>query len=330
MPPPRPPEAPGAPRDEVVVTPEESDQRLDRLLAARFPRHSRSYLQRLIREGHVVLDGRRLKSGRCLRAGDRVVVEFPPPRPSGLEPAPLPLDVLFEDEVLIVVDKPAGLVVHPGAGATGATLVHALLHHCPRLSGIGGVERPGIVHRLDKDTSGVLVVAKDDEAHRSLSRQFMDRSVEKLYQALVWGRVGPQTGTITVPIGRDARRRTRISSRSARPREASTSYRVLARHGGSPGRPESFTWIEVRPRTGRTHQIRVHFKSLGHPVVGDVAYGGAGWKQVADPALREVLRGFRRLALHARRLVFTHPTTGRRMDLEAPLPAAIRSLLEAL
>lgn len=320
-------------RRHLTVRNEEARQRLDHFLAGRLPEQSRSYLQRLIREGHVSLLGDaagrthpreplRL-ARRPMRPGESVEVFFPPPVASHIVPEDMPLAILHEDVDIIVIDKPAGVVVHPGAGAHTGTLVHALLHHCADLSGIGGVERPGIVHRLDKETSGVLVVAKNDAAHRQLTRQFQQRSVTKLYVALVWGGLEKVSGSIDLAIGRDSRQRLKISARTSAPRDAFTQYRLVE---ALPG----FSWVEVMPRTGRTHQIRVHMKHIGHPIAGDTVYGGAGWKKIADPAKQEALRGFRRLALHARQLSFTHPTLGSLVTYEAAVPAEIESLLAAL
>ena len=269
------------------------------------------------------------KAGRLMAAGEEVEIVFPAASPSQLLPEALPLRVLYEDSDLIVIDKPAGMVVHPGAGAHTGTLVHALLHHCKDLSGVGGVERPGIVHRLDKETSGVIVAAKNDTTHRALSRQFQERSVEKVYAALVWGAVAKETGRIDVPIGRDARLRVKISPRTTRPRDASTAYRIISRLAGPPG-STGFTWLEVRPKTGRTHQIRVHLKTLGHPIVGDTLYGGQRWRQVAEGKAREALKSFGRLALHAGRLAFTHPSTGLPVHFESPVSEEIVTLMESL
>jgi len=321
----------------LTVTAEEKDRRLDQMLAGRLTGHSRSSLQRLIRDGRVRImqsgepaDGppapgpsRALRAGRPMTPGEVVEVTFPDVEPSALEPEALPLAVLHEDDALIVIDKPSGMVVHPGAGARTGTLVHALLHHCSDLSGIGGVGRPGIVHRLDKGTSGVLVVAKTDAAHRDLTRQFQARTVEKLYVALVWGRPRPATGTIDLAIGRDTRQRLRISSRTASPRQAVTTYRVDETLAG-------FSWLDVRPRTGRTHQIRVHLKHLGHPIVGDDTYGGARFTQVADPRHRAALQRLGRLALHARRLAFVHPSTGLPVSFEAAVPVELETVLAEL
>jgi 23S rRNA pseudouridine1911/1915/1917 synthase len=313
------------PTERLTVSAAESRIRLDRLLAERFPAHSRSYLQKLIRDGQVRVQGSPspLRPGRLMAAGESVEIDFPPPEPMTLVPEQRPLAVLHEDEDLLVLDKPAGVTVHPGAGARTGTLVHALLHHCRDLSGIGGVERPGIVHRLDKDTTGVLVVAKNDAAHRDLSRQFASREVVKEYVALVWGRPRRMHGVVDAPIGRDTRRRVLISTRTGSPRAAITEYTVAETLAG-------YAWLEVRPKTGRTHQIRVHLKELGHPIVGDPLYGGARFAQEKDPARQEALRAFGRLALHARRITFRHPRTGAPLTCEARVPADLAALREAL
>ncbi len=309
----------------LIITRDDARRRLDHVLSSRFPSHSRSFLQKLIRDGHVRVAGQAapLRPHRLMTEGERLDITFPAPRPADLVPEAIPLVVLHEDPDLLVLDKPAGLTVHPGAGARTGTLVHALLHHCRDLSGIGGVERPGIVHRLDKETTGVLVVAKSDEAHRELARQFAAREVEKLYMALVRGVPKSAKGTIDLAIGRDTRHRTRISPRTGSPRAARTEYRVVERLA-------DWAWLEVRPHTGRTHQIRVHLREIGHPIVGDALYGGGRAGKIPLPRHEEALRSFGRLALHARALAFTHPRTGDRVRFEAPVPADLLALLEAL
>ncbi|MFQ5700419.1 MAG: RluA family pseudouridine synthase [Acidobacteriota bacterium] len=314
-----PPERPDHPH-RFTVAEDESRQRLDAILGRRLPDHSRTFLQKLVRAGHVTIDGARpssVRSGRLMAAGEVVLVRVPAPAPSRLLPEPIPLDILHEDRWLLVINKPSGMVVHPGAGRRTGTLVHALMNHCRDLSGIGGVERPGIVHRLDKETSGVIVVAKDDGTHRDLSRQFQGRTVRKSYLALVHGRLGSLSGLIDVPIGRDTRRRVKISPRTSRPREAITKYRVLERFPGH-------TWLEISPRTGRTHQIRVHLKVIGHPIVGDTLYGGTRGKDADHPTAST------RLVLHAFSLGFVHPATHRQVAFEAPLPAELEALLASL
>jgi 23S rRNA pseudouridine1911/1915/1917 synthase len=306
------------------VGPEDAGQRLDRFLQTRLPELSRTRLQRLIAEGRVRVDGGAARASQRLRSGARVTVEVPPPEPLALVPEPIPLDILYEDAHLLVVNKPPGLVVHPGAGHATGTLVHALLAHCgPALSGIGGARRPGIVHRLDRGTSGLLVVAKTDAAHQALARALRARAVERRYLALVHGRVPHAEGRIEAAIGRDPRDRLRMAVRPAgRGRPALTRYRVLERFAA----PVPLTWLEVTLGTGRTHQIRVHLAHLGCPVVGDRTYGRrrAG---AAAAALGPWVTALGGLALHAAGLAFVHPATGQRLRFEAAPPPALADLL---
>ena len=270
--------------------------------------YSRARLQAWIKDGRVLVDGRPAKRSQLLRAAGQIEVspaELPPLRAA---PEDLPVEILYEDEAVIAVDKPAGLIVHAGAGAHSGTLVNRLVHRFQSLSHAGGELRPGIVHRLDKDTSGVLLVARTDAAHRALAAQFAARSVEKTYLALVQGRVRADSGRIAKPIARDPRRRTRMTARLATGRAALTEFRVLERF-------EKFTYLEVRIGTGRTHQIRVHLASEGHPVAGDRLYGAAA----AD-----------RMFLHAWRISFTSPATDGRVSLEAPLPPELQQWLAGL
>lgn len=276
--------------------------RLDRFLAERFSSHSRARIQEGIKAGCVLRNGRRCRPSEAVRAGDVIRWSEPPPAEIGAGAAPeaIPLDILYEDEHLIVLDKPAGLVVHPGAGNRRGTLVSALLHHGSGLSRTGGMERPGIVHRLDKETSGCLVVAKTDAAHHRLARQFASREVAKTYLALVRGVPRHSSGTVDAPLARHAVQRKKMAvAEAGRGRPAVTEYRVLSSHAG-------LSLIECRPQTGRTHQIRVHLKHLGCPVVGDPLYGR-----------RE---NHSRHMLHAWKLSFVHPATGQRLDFEAPPP----------
>ncbi len=316
------PDEPGQ-QETIEVAPEAAGLRLDRFLADRFPHRSRSALQKLIREGLVTVAGEAARPSMDVRAGDRIDIRFPPPSPTDLQPEPMNLRVVFEDDSLLVIDKPAGLVVHPGAGAETGTLVHGLVARKGPLSAIGGPRRPGIVHRLDKGTSGLLIIARTDRAHLALIEQFKGREVEKVYQALVWGRPRGQTGVIEATIGRDRTNRLRMSVKAPGGRPALSEWRVLRELPG-------FTFLEVRPRTGRTHQIRVHLQSIGHPIVGDERYGGAQSKGVQDPRKRLALRNFDRLALHAAHLALAHPVSGKRLSFDSPLPAEFRSLLEAL
>jgi len=274
--------------------------RLDQFLAGEVPRLSRARLQDLIKDGHVTLNGGKTKASMRLRDGDTIVLNEPPPTAIETRPEEIALDVLYEDDDFIVLNKPAGLVVHPAAGNWSGTIVNALLHHCPTLSGIGGEQRPGIVHRLDKETSGCLVVAKNDAAHQSLARQFAGREVTKIYLALVAGKLARKSGVVEAAIGRHPIQRKKMAVlTNGRGRAAKTSYRVLRELPVG-------TLVECTLYTGRTHQIRVHLKHLGHPVLGDEVYGKRG--------------GFARQMLHAWRLGFVHPRTGERMNFESPLP----------
>lgn len=303
----------------LVIGPGQAGERLDRYLAGAMPGLSRSQAQRLIEGGRVQVVGRQAKANLALKDGDQVSVELPSPVPTSAQPEDIPVPVLYEDTDLLVVNKPAGMVVHPAAGHSSGTLVNALLHHVDDLSGIGGELRPGIVHRLDKGTSGVMVVAKHDAAHESLARQFADREVEKEYVALVWGLV--QAGRrIDLPIGRDPNDRQKMSARSRRARSAVTRI-TRAQH------LRGVTLCQVAIATGRTHQIRVHLSAIGHPIVGDATYGGVKARVPQD--LRPLLR-LERPFLHAARLAFTHPTDGRSMSFEAPLPDDLQQVLDQL
>ncbi len=315
-------------------------QRLDQWLAAVLARDlSRSRVQALIRDGHVIVEGVVVTDQkRRLAEGSHVVIDVPEPDDAAPGGEAIPLSVLYEDNALIVIDKPAGLVVHPGAGNPSGTLVNALIHHCgASLSGIGGVRRPGIVHRLDKDTSGVMVVAKTDKAHRALADAFADHgrsgNLERAYSALVWGAPPRPAGTVDAPLGRASADRTlRAVVRSDHPdaRHAVTHYTVLERFGvGKDGAVASL--VDCRLETGRTHQIRVHMAHLGHPLIGDIGYGRAFRTKanVLPPALAALVRAFPRQALHARLLAFDHPDTGVHMRFETVLPADMTSLVEA-
>jgi 23S rRNA pseudouridine1911/1915/1917 synthase len=294
--------------------------RLDTYLRGKFPAVSRGAIQRLIEEGHILVNGHPVKPTHTPHAGDQVRVHWPEARPAAAQPEPLPLEILFEDDALLVVNKPAGLVVHPAAGHEEHTLVNALLHHCAgRLSGIGGVARPGIVHRLDKETSGCLVVAKNDETHVALSAQFAGRQVQKLYLAIVCGELQRDRGEIRAAIARHPSHRKRMAVSDGAGREARTGYRVLERLRGA-------TLVEAALHTGRTHQIRVHFQFLGFPILGDQTYGQRQNRRF------EELFGFAapRVMLHAFQLAFVHPRTGKRLSFEAPRPADFEDLLRAL
>ncbi|MGH9350439.1 MAG: RluA family pseudouridine synthase [Vicinamibacterales bacterium] len=304
---------------EITVPADYEGQRLDRFLVSVLEGHSRSQVQKLIADGRVALDRKAPKANLAMREGDRVVVELREPVATGLQAEALPVEILFQDLDLAVIDKPAGMVVHPGAGHASGTLVNALLHHLDDLSGVGGERRPGIVHRLDRGTSGVMVIAKHDAAHQELARQFQDREVEKEYIALVWGLV--QAGRrIDAAIGRDPRHRQTMSARARRARQAVTRItRSHPMHG--------VTLCHVAIHTGRTHQIRVHLSGIGHPIVGDATYGGVRRRVAADlKAVQRLDRPF----LHAWRLAFTHPRDGRRLSFTAPLPQDLQSVLDDL
>lgn len=304
----------------LTVGAEEDGQRLDRYLASMLPGQSRSRLQRLIREGLVRVNGRAAKPNLVIKGGMQVEVEAAEPVEARPAAEAIEVPILYQDPDLVVVDKPAGMVVHPAAGHASGTLVNALLHHVDDLSGVGGEKRPGIVHRLDRGTSGLMVVAKNDAAHQELARQFHDREVEKEYLALVWGVV--QAGRrIDTPIGRDPGNRKRMSAKARRSREAVT--RIVRVHRINP----ALTLAQIAIHTGRTHQIRVHLSAIGHPVVGDSLYGGVRRRLQADVrAVAHLQRPF----LHAARLSFRHPTDGRTMTFESPLPPDLQQVLDEL
>jgi 23S rRNA pseudouridine1911/1915/1917 synthase len=301
----------------VTVAEEHEGTRLDAFLASVFPDRSRSQIQRLIKDGHVTGPGKALRASTPVRTAQTFTIDLPEPVAPTAVAEDLPLTVLHEDADVLVLDKPAGMVVHPAAGHERGTLVNALLHHVEDLSGIGGELRPGIVHRLDRGTSGVMVVAKHDAAHNELARQFHDREVEKEYIALVWGVV--QAGRrIDEPIGRDPSDRQKMSTRARRARSAVTRV-TKAEH------LKGVSLLHVAIATGRTHQIRVHLSAIGHPIVGDPTYGGVH-RHVAND-LRAVQR-LERPFLHAARLVFTHPADGRKMEFTSPLPDDLQAVLD--
>ena len=290
--------------------------RFDIFLHGKLDGFSRAFCQKLIREGHAKVDGSAVKPSHALRAGGRVTVVIPPPKSLELHAEEIALDVLYEDESLLVLNKPPGMVVHPAAGAEAHTLVHALLHHCRgSLSGIGGVTRPGIVHRLDKDTSGCLVVAKTDSAHRALVEQFQGRDVWKVYLALVWGDLPKTHGRVDSPIGRNPRNRQKMAVNVRGGRTALTEYEVVERFA-------ECTAARVRLHTGRTHQIRVHFASLGRPILGDTMYGRKRQSTLAELVKRQML--------HAHRLGFEHPRTRKPLEFTAPVPTDMKELIQRL
>lgn len=294
-----------------MAAPEDAGKRLDHYLQARLPEFSRSRIQEWIRGGRALVNGAGAKPSLTLRGGERIEVEPAAPSPLSARPEDLPIEALYEDADVIAVNKPAGMVVHAGAGVREGTLVNALLHRFEALSRVGGEERPGIVHRLDRFTSGVLLVARHDAAHRNLAAQFAGREVEKTYLALVHGRVARESGRIEKPITRDPASRVRMTVRTGKGRAAWSEYRVRERFG-------QYTLLEVRIGTGRTHQIRVHLASIGHPVAGDRLYGA--------PAHPPRPRYF----LHAWRIAFRGPSTGERLEIVAPLPSELEEWLEDL
>ena len=301
-------------------------QRLDQFLAESLPELSRSQIKKLVDEGLILCDGETIKAGSKLRGGETIQVEIPPPEPIEAEPEEIPLDILYEDSALIVINKPAGMVVHPAPGHTSGTLVNALLHHCHDLSGIGGNLRPGIVHRLDKDTSGVMVVSKDDAAHQGLAEQFKEHSIARKYVAFVFGQVQNVTGTVDKAIGRHPQDRKKMSGASRSGRRAVTHWEVLQRFDR-----DRLTLLELTLETGRTHQIRVHLSEQNLPVVGDPVYGGFKKSNaMGDAALRSMVQGLKRQALHARLLGFRHPVQNEWMEFESPLPEDMAEILDYL
>jgi 23S rRNA pseudouridine1911/1915/1917 synthase len=307
----------------AIVAAEQHDLRLDRALGELFPSQSRNFLAKLITGGRVRIGGTPVaKPSQRVESGQEVTVEVPAATPSSMASQDLPLTILHEDEDVVVIDKPAGLVVHPAAGHPDRTLVNALLHHVHDLSGIGGELRPGIVHRLDKDTSGVMLIAKNDDAHRNLTAAWNTEAVRKEYLALVYGTPNEDRGTVDAPIGRDPRDRKRMAVVDGG-RRAITDYELAERLRYA-------SLLRCRLRTGRTHQIRVHMKHLGHPIVGDPVYSGPQWRGIPDKKIQRILSSLTRQALHAARITFPHPRDGRVMVIDAPLPEDMREILAAL
>lgn len=302
-----------------MVAKEQAGVRLDHFLAAKPLGITRSQIKGHITQGWVTVNGALFKAGGKLKLGDRVRVEVHILAPLGVLAEPMPLEVLYEDPWLIVINKPAGIAVHPAPGHPHGTLVNGLLYHCKRLASAGSSLRPGIVHRLDKDTSGVLVVAKEDQAYFHLASQFQGHTTKRLYYALVHGRPKLSQGLIQHALGRDRKDRKKISPRTTRAREALTRYRVVEEFPGC-------SFLEIRPLTGRTHQIRVHLKEIGHPVVGDRTYGLAKIRAFAP----ELLKSMARQALHASLLGFTHPVKGHYLEFSSPLPPDMQKLIDEL
>ncbi|MBE0448341.1 MAG: RluA family pseudouridine synthase, partial [Actinobacteria bacterium] len=298
----------------LSVGPGDAGARIDIFISKHPDIPSRSFAQSLIEKGLVLVDGKEVDKNYRLRAGQIVDVTIPPPEPAEVKPEPIPLDIRFEDDDLIVLSKPAGMVVHPAHGHASGTLVNALLEHADRLSSIGGVTRPGIIHRLDKGTSGLMIIAKNDEAHQRLSAELKDRRIRRTYLTLVHGRFKEKEGIIDAPIGRSPRFRQKMAVMGTASREAISHYSVLATYG-------DYSLVEVSIETGRTHQIRVHMKYINHPVVGDQLYGSGRSK-------RDL--GLQRQFLHAYKLEFDHPRTGERLYFEDKLPQDLREVLDSL
>ena len=307
-----------------IVPPSDQGTRLDLFLTSQHPDVTRSFLKRLIERQHVILDGKPAKAGTKLKAGSRIELTVPPPEPMQATAEAITLDIVHEDEAILVVNKPPGMVVHPAAGNYSGTLVNAVLHHCDSLSSEGGSLRPGIVHRLDKNTSGILVIAKNDYAHRHLAEQFKEHTITRKYQALLIGVLNDDRGTISSLIGRHPTDRKRMSSRPRRGKEAITHWRVVRWY-------QYFTLVEAVLETGRTHQIRVHFSSVHHPVLGDPDYGGRKPSGSIPPVhFRHCLSLIKRQALHAQTLGFIHPVREEYVEFCAPPPDDFQSLLKAL
>lgn len=301
--------------NKVLQAEEFVGERIDKFLSCRLEEVSRSYIQKLIKEGHVSVNGKPVKANYKLGAGDEISVEIPEAKEPDILPEDIPLDILYEDQDILVVNKPKGMVVHPAAGHYSGTLVNALMYHCKdSLSGINGVMRPGIVHRIDMDTTGSLLVCKNDEAHRILAEQLKEHTIRREYHAIVYGNIKEDTGTVDAPIGRHPTDRKKMSINHKNGKRAVTHYEVLERFG-------NFTYIRCRLETGRTHQIRVHMASLHHPLLGDEVYG---------PSSRPPFPGLKGQVLHAKILGIYHPATGEYMEFDAPLPQYFVDLLQKL
>jgi 23S rRNA pseudouridine1911/1915/1917 synthase len=306
-----------------IVNGDSEGQRLDVFLAANHSALSRSQVKHAVEEGDVLVNAKAPKVSQLLKAGDVVILKQKPVIEGIAAPQDIPLDIVYEDASIIVINKPAGMVTHPAPGNYENTLVNALLFHCHDLSGIGGVVRPGIVHRLDKDTSGLIVAAKNDDAHRNLSSQFEKHDVHKVYRALVWGDVKGNSGEIVLPVGRHTTDRKKMSTKSKRGKDALTLWKVRERYGLA-------TLLDVEIKTGRTHQIRVHLSDRGYPVIGDAVYSSAvnRMRTIANPTLKAQLKSLTRQALHAAQLSFIHPVSGERMVFTAEMPQDLTMLCE--
>ena len=304
-----------------------SGLRLDKFLKYKYPSFTRSYLQNLISKGHITVNSNTVKTGYQLKVNDNVQISLPEPQPSHIKPENIPLTILYEDHSLLIVNKPAGMIVHPGAGNYKGTLVNALLYHCKNLSGINGVLRPGIVHRLDKYTSGLLVIAKNDRTHVHLSHQFEEKSIFRIYEALVWGVPG-KTGEIITQIGRSKRDRKKMTVLKEGGKEAITDYRILKDY-------LYLAHLQIKLKTGRTHQIRVHLNHIHHPIFGDPEYNGRKSQIYRLPSHlqkrgAQLLKGIDRQALHAKSLQFIHPEKKQRMKFDSELPDDMQNLLEKI
>jgi 23S rRNA pseudouridine1911/1915/1917 synthase len=299
-------------RLEFIVDSNHQTLRLDVFLSENQSEFSRSHLKKLIEQGHVSVNNSPAQAKYRIKIGDKIILNINPPSSSGIEAEPIPLEIIFEDEVMLAVNKPAGMVVHPAPGHAKGTLVNALLSHCSDLSGIGGIERPGIVHRLDKDTSGIVLIAKNEISHRVLANQFKNREIKKTYLALVRGIVKSASGKIDSSIGRHKINRKKMTATIDKGRQAETTYEVIETLG-------HFSYIRLFPKTGRTHQIRVHLASIHHPVLGDILYGG----KIAEPYLN-----IPRQALHAYRIEINHPINKKSLVFEAPVPSDIKNYLK--
>jgi 23S rRNA pseudouridine1911/1915/1917 synthase len=308
-----------ATRQKLISASGDAGRRLDLFLAQRVPELSRTRIQELIREGNVRVNGNMARASHRIAAGEIIELEVLPRPALAAAPEDLPLELLLVDDDFVIVNKPAGMVVHAGAGHARGTLVNALLHRLGKLSGAGGALRPGIVHRLDKETSGALVVARNDKAHEHLAEQFRSRNVRKIYLALVHGKMPRDSGTITLPISRDPRRRTRMTARGNQGRLARTDWRVIAR-------VDRCTLVEAVLHTGRTHQIRAHFAAIGHPIVGDTLYGAPRGLRAGARNLPVLERNF----LHAARIGFSHPSSGAWVEVRSPLPRDLRVYFEQI
>ena len=302
----------------LLAKPDDRGLRLDVFLAQRLENLTRSQIQLLNRSGAIRIEGREDKAGYRIRGGETIEVDLKALEPATLTPEQIPLQIYFEDQDLAVIEKPAGLVVHPGSGTKNGTIVHGLLFHFQNLSDVGGEARPGIVHRLDKKTSGLLIVAKNNVAHARLSKAFQDREIQKTYLALIHGKPPHDKGTIELSVGRHRTVRTKMAANAPHGRAAHTEFRVVEQFRG-------FSLLEVQIKTGRTHQIRVHFSAIGHPVVGDDVYGERSYKEFTKK-YGELNRYF----LHAARLRFTHPTTGAPLEFHSPLPFELHKLLKSI